>query len=136
LLIRHSGVAAGSLGAVEKAAGVGRSQLYHYFSDREDLLPAVVTRNGHGLADRATTALGRRRGAAALNEWFDAAIAAIVAGGGVGGELRPDVRRLADQIMAAMQGGLLMAQVRRDPAQLAAALDGARQLVAAGTVSR
>lgn len=44
------------------------------------------------------------------------------------GELRAEVRldALADLVMAALQGGLLLAQVRRDPAQLRHALDGAR----------
>ena len=40
-----------------------------------------------------------------------------------------DVDVLADQVMAAIQGGLLLAQVRRDPDQLRRALAGARQLL-------
>ncbi|WP_063736214.1 TetR family transcriptional regulator C-terminal domain-containing protein [Streptomyces sp. RTd22] len=44
------------------------------------------------------------------------------------GELRPDadVTELADLTMAAIQGGLLLAQVRRTPGQLRLALRGAR----------
>ena len=36
-LIREHGAAAVNLDDVEAAAGVGRSQLYHYFTDRNDL---------------------------------------------------------------------------------------------------
>jgi hypothetical protein len=44
------------------------------------------------------------------------------------GELRPDadVTELADLTMAAIQGGLLLAQIRRTPDQLRLALRGAR----------
>jgi TetR/AcrR family transcriptional repressor of nem operon len=44
------------------------------------------------------------------------------------GELRPDVKvaDLADITMAAIQGGLLLAQIRRNPDQVRLALQGAR----------
>ena len=47
------------------------------------------------------------------------------------GELRPDVdpRVLANQILAVLQGGLVLTQVRRDPRQLRAAADAALELV-------
>lgn len=41
-LIFRNGVAAVRLDDVEEAAGVGRSQLYHYFTDRDDLIRSVV----------------------------------------------------------------------------------------------
>ena len=49
------------------------------------------------------------------------------------GELDPttDVDELADATMAAMQGGLLLAQVRRDAAPLRAALAAARAAIIA-----
>jgi TetR/AcrR family transcriptional repressor of nem operon len=51
------------------------------------------------------------------------------------GDLRADVDTdvLADQLMAAVQGGLLLAQVRRDPDQLRRALAGALQLLQQAT---
>lgn len=47
------------------------------------------------------------------------------------GELRADADpgRLAQQILAALQGGLVLTQVRRDPGQLRGAADGALALV-------
>ena len=49
------------------------------------------------------------------------------------GVLRADVDpdELADFTMAALQGGLLLAQVWRDPARLRHALDGARRALRA-----
>jgi len=49
------------------------------------------------------------------------------------GELRPDVDpgALAQNTLAAVQGGLLLTQLRRDPHQLRAALDGAINAVVA-----
>ena len=40
---RH-GVASNSLDAVLEASGTGKSQLYHYFSDKSDLVAAVIER--------------------------------------------------------------------------------------------
>ena len=41
LMFEH-GVAGTSLGDVQKAAGVGASQLYHYFGDKQALIRAVI----------------------------------------------------------------------------------------------
>ena len=46
-----------------------------------------------------------------------------------------DPARLATQILAAIQGGLLLTQVRRDPAQLRIAADGALELLRAALVA-
>jgi AcrR family transcriptional regulator len=40
--MQENGVAGTSLDEVETAAGVGRSQLYHYFSGKDDLVGAVI----------------------------------------------------------------------------------------------
>jgi len=42
-LVDERGVAGTSLDDVGAAAGVGRSQLYHYFADKSDLVHAVIT---------------------------------------------------------------------------------------------
>lgn len=169
--IREYGVAAMTLDDVERRAGVGRSQLYHYFDSRDGLVRAVVDSTidavlGHSsaMSDVLTTRAG-------IEAWFVRAEAACRSTGGVGGcplgslvgqlaesdeptrlaladaferwqaplatglrHLRDmgsiqenvDVDRLADAIMAALQGGLLLAQIRRDPEQLRHAFDGAR----------
>ena len=41
-LMYDHGVAGTSLGDVQKAAGVGVSQVYHYFGDKDSLIRAVV----------------------------------------------------------------------------------------------
>jgi AcrR family transcriptional regulator len=41
-LMYDHGVAGTSLGDVQKAAGVGPSQVYHYFGDKESLIRAVI----------------------------------------------------------------------------------------------
>lgn len=41
-MMRHGGVASTSLDDVLAAAGCGKSQLYHYFEDRADLIRAVI----------------------------------------------------------------------------------------------
>ena len=53
------------------------------------------------------------------------------------GELRPDAdpALLAQQTLAALQGGLLLTQVRRDPGQLRAAADGVLALIQAQLVA-
>ncbi|MEU9923296.1 TetR family transcriptional regulator [Streptomyces griseoluteus] len=106
-----------TLADVERAAGVGRSPLYHYFDDRDDLIRSVV----HSTVDTVLTAqepllLGVGSPAAGLRRIQKAA------------ELRPDadVTELADFTMAAIQGGLLLAPVRRAPDQIRLTLHGGR----------
>ncbi|MFJ9778967.1 TetR/AcrR family transcriptional regulator [Amycolatopsis sp. NPDC101161] len=170
-LILRRGVAAVTLDEVERAAGVGRSQLYHYFDDRDDLIRSVV----HVTVDTVLAAqeplLQEVDSLAGIDRWFDAIVANgtrqdAVGGCAIGslaaqlggqddptrqvfvdafarweapliaglrrmqgsGEVRPDVdvTELAHLTMAAIQGGLLLAQIRRTPEQLRLALRGAR----------
>jgi TetR/AcrR family transcriptional regulator, transcriptional repressor for nem operon len=170
-LIQRHGVAAVTLDDVERASRAGRSQLYHYFDDRDDLVRAVV----HSTVDTVLAAqeslLLQVDSLAGIDRWFTAivengtrqdavggcaigSLAAQLAGrdeltrqafvdafarweapliAGLrkmqdSGELRPDtdVTELADLTMAAIQGGLLLAQIRRKPDQLRLALRGAR----------
>lgn len=175
-LIRERGVAGVTLDDVERAAGVGRSQLYHYFGGRDDLIRAVVDRtvdsvlggSADHLADLDTvdgiarwfafveTMCAQRDGVGGcpigslvgqLAERDDASRAALVDAfarweeplvvgltrlqerGGLRADV--DVEALADFVMAALQGGLLLAQVRRDADQLRHALDGALSVLRA-----
>jgi TetR/AcrR family transcriptional regulator, transcriptional repressor for nem operon len=174
-LVRQQGVAATSLEMVESAAGVGRSQMYHYFDDRDDLLRAMATSTANPVVDRAAAALAGVQSLADIDTWFESLVAANAQSGSIGGcpigslvaqmaerdeqtrnvfvdifarweqpllaclqrlqrngELRTDidVADVAGAIMAAMQGGLLLAQVRRDSDQLRRALTGARAALA------
>ncbi|MFF1281988.1 TetR/AcrR family transcriptional regulator [Streptomyces sp. NPDC058299] len=170
-LIQLRGVAAVTLDDVEHAAGVGRSQLYHYFDDRDDLIRSVVHSTVDAVLAVQEPLLVKADSLAGIDRWFDAIVANgtrqdVVGGCAIGslasqlsgrddltrqafvdafarweapliaslrrmqesGELRPqaDVTELADLTMAAIQGGLLLAQVRRAPDQLRLALRGAR----------
>jgi AcrR family transcriptional regulator len=163
-LMYDHGVAGTSLGDVQKTAGVGASQVYHYFADKDSLIRAVVAHRIQALLatlggldsmeglrawrDFLVDTLGQRNCAGGcpvgslagelaeslqecrtdLAGGFDQWEAAIRAGLQAmcdRGELRrkanPD--RLATALLAAVEGGMLLAQVRRDPAPLATALD-------------
>ncbi len=175
-LVRQRGAAAVSLEDVEGCAGVGRSQLYHYFTDREDLIRAAAATTVEHVLARSGERLDALDTLAGIDRWFDDTIAATEQRGGAGGcpigslvsqlgehddqtrailvqafarwqapliagltrmrqrgELRAgtDVLGLADAIMAALQGGLLLAQVHRDALPLRRALAGARTMITA-----
>ncbi len=163
-LMYDHGVAATSLGDVQKAAGVGPSQVYHYFEDKESLIRAVIVHR----IDALLATLGgldsieglrawrdlivetyRQRGCAGgcplgslvgelaepfpecradlaggFDQW-EAAIRAGLQAMWERGDLRrkADPDRLATALLAAVEGGILLAQVRRDPAPLETALD-------------
>lgn len=174
------GVGATSLDEVVEASGTGKSQLYHYFADKDALVLEVVATqidrvlgfqdpllreldSLHGLTRwrdalvSGTTLQGGGHGcplgslAAELADHSEAVRAALVHGfdawegliaDGLArmrdrGELVPaaDARRLAAGVLAALQGGLLLAQTHRDPQRLAIALDMALDHVRAEVLS-
>jgi TetR/AcrR family transcriptional regulator, transcriptional repressor for nem operon len=57
-LIAERGVAGTSLDDVLAAAGAGKSQLYHYFGGRDELMEAAVERRCAQVLDELTQALG------------------------------------------------------------------------------
>lgn len=159
-------------------ARVSKSQLYHYFDDRDDLIRAVISATNDDVMGlqaelleqfdsvdgierylNALVALQDQRHARGgcpigslagqLAESDDGARLAIADGlqrwesglcAGINsmasrGELTPDTNptRLATQILALLQGGLLLTQVRRDPAQLRAAADAILALIRANS---
>jgi TetR/AcrR family transcriptional regulator, transcriptional repressor for nem operon len=163
-LMHDHGVAGTSLGDVQKAAGVGVSQVYHYFGDKDSLIKAVIAHRIDGLLstlggldtmeglrawrDLLVDTLARRdcvggcpigslvgelaeslpECRADLAGGFDQWEAAIRAGlqamwdrGDLRRKANPD--RLATALLAAAEGGMLLAQIRRDPSPLATALD-------------
>ncbi|WP_421762132.1 TetR/AcrR family transcriptional regulator [Devosia sp.] len=166
-LIETQGLANTSLDAVLAESHTSKSQLYHYFADREDLILAVVARkidmvlNAHQplLRDMNSLAhlvrwrdelvassrqvdcaggcplgslvgeLGESpRARAAIAQGFSSWEAFLVAGYGrmrTSGQLRPSANpeQLAIATLAALQGGLLLAQVERTVRPLEAALD-------------
>ena len=72
-LVAERGVAAVTLDDVGRRAHASRSQLYHYFDDKTDLVPAVVTRPLEP-SSAPTTACSRPRPWAGSTGWFDALV--------------------------------------------------------------
>jgi AcrR family transcriptional regulator len=166
-LMYVQGVGATSLEEVIQASGTGKSQLYHYFPDKDALVAAVVatwiervmafqepllrevasmrgferwrdavltnnraTHGVHGcplgslaaeLADQSEEArralVGGFEGWAAL---FERGLRRMREAGELAPEAEP--ARLATALLAALQGGLLLAQTTRDPRALDIAL--------------
>ena len=84
-LVAERGVAAVSLEDVEREAGVGRSQLYHYFDARDDLLRAVVDTTTDAVLGAQDGLLDDLDSFAAIDQWFDALVALQERRGATGG---------------------------------------------------
>jgi TetR/AcrR family transcriptional repressor of nem operon len=84
-LVAEKGTAATSLEDVEAEAGVGRSQLYHYFDGRDDLLRAVVDTTTDAVLGAQTGYLDQLDSLADVDRWFDALVKLQVTRGAIGG---------------------------------------------------
>jgi TetR/AcrR family transcriptional regulator, transcriptional repressor for nem operon len=84
-LIAERGVAAVSLEDVEREAGVGRSQLYHYFDGRDDLLRAVVDTTTDAVLGAQNGLLDDLDSFPSIDRWFDALVAVQEQRGATGG---------------------------------------------------
>src|ERR1700751_5089304 len=167
-LMYQNGVSMTSLDDVLAAAGSGKSQLYHYFDNKADLVAAVIERQLElGLVRQPT--LSHIESWDGIDAWVSDILAAHSAPGGpfacplgtMAAELkndpifRPllddafrrweaplarglqtiqdrgelvayaDPNRLASTVIAALQGGMLLARVRGDIAPLRDTLEGA-----------
>lgn len=167
-LMLERGAAGTSLDEVIAASGTSKSQLYHYFKDKDDLTRAVVRRQAERVMEAQLPPGERLTSIAALRRWRDRIVEGQRSGGFVGGcpvgslanelaDSGDDVRAvlqdcfvawqdqiadglrvmqargrirasvdpdaLAESIMAALQGGLLLAKVHRSSRPLERALD-------------
>lgn len=68
-LVFERGVATLNLDDVRRTTGTSKSQLYHYFQDRSDLVHAVVVRQGERVLDIHRPALDSVDGWRALTRW-------------------------------------------------------------------
>ena len=164
-LTHASGVEATSLDDVCAEAKVSKSQLYHYFADKEALVREVIAAQTERVLAAQEPAIGKLDSAAALRTWADTILAlnrSTTAGCPLGslanelanqseatraelvagfdawaerlsrgfsvmqsrGELSPSAspRDLAISLLAALQGGLLLAKTAHSPAPLILAL--------------
>jgi AcrR family transcriptional regulator len=83
-LVFERGVAGTTLDDVRAAAGVSKSQLYHYFADKDDLVHAVIDRTVQQVLD-AQPHLQDLSSWAAIRAWMDELVALQVARHAVGG---------------------------------------------------
>jgi TetR/AcrR family transcriptional regulator, transcriptional repressor for nem operon len=73
-LIGERGIAETSLDDVIERAGVSKSQLYHYFDDREALLRSVVSHNCDGVLAAQSPHLGSLDSWKAIRAWLDSLV--------------------------------------------------------------
>lgn len=83
-LVFERGVARTSLDDVRAAANVSKSQLYHYFADKDDLVHAVIDRTVQGVLD-AQPRLDHLSSWAAIRAWFDDLVALQLERNAIGG---------------------------------------------------
>jgi TetR/AcrR family transcriptional regulator, transcriptional repressor for nem operon len=74
-LVRENGVRGTSLDDVIDAAGVSKSQVYHYFNDKADLMRAMVSHTKAVLLDGQRPYIDRLDSWVAIEAWFDAMVA-------------------------------------------------------------
>ena len=165
-LMYANGAEATSLDDVCAEAKVSKSQLYHYFVDKEALVREVIAAQTERVLAAQEPSIGKLDSRAALRSWADAILALnratpggcplgslaselanqseatraqLVAGFDAWadrltrgftvmqtrGELSPSAspRDLATSVLAAVQGGLLLAKTAHSPAPLALALN-------------
>jgi AcrR family transcriptional regulator len=84
-LLAERGAAATSLEDVEQRAGVGRSQIYHYFGGRDDLLRAVVDTTTAAVLGAQDGLLDELDSFDGIDRWFTALVALQDERGAVGG---------------------------------------------------
>jgi TetR/AcrR family transcriptional regulator, transcriptional repressor for nem operon len=83
-LIFEGGVAGTSLDDVRAAANVSKSQLYHYFADKDDLVHVVIDRTVQGVLD-AQPRLDDLSSWAAIRAWLDDLVELQDERGAIGG---------------------------------------------------
>ena len=84
-VMRERGVAEMTLDEVQSAADVGRSQMYHYFDGREDLIRAVVDATVDAVLGGSVEELAGLSSLDGIDRWFERAENACGESGGLGG---------------------------------------------------
>jgi AcrR family transcriptional regulator len=73
-LVAEKGAAGMSLDDVRARTGASRSQLYHYFDDRDDLIRAVIDVTTDAVLDFQGDLLHRLDSWAGIDRWFDSLV--------------------------------------------------------------
>ena len=109
-LVFERGVAATSMEDVQKKAGVSGSQIYHYFTDKQELIQAVVAHQAQAALDLQAP-LGRLDSLEAFRAWADFHIALQeernYTGGCLLGSLVSQVAESDDQARSTLDAGFV-----------------------------
>jgi AcrR family transcriptional regulator len=127
-LIFERGATAVTLDEILAATGTSKSQLYHYFADRSDLIRAVVARQGERVLDQQRLALGDLDGWEAFSRWRAFVLSVVESLGARGG---CPVGSLADEMAEVDEQARLEAATVFERWQALLA-DTLRAIVAAG----
>src|SRR3989442_5907304 len=73
-LVAEKGAAGMSLDDVRARTGASRSQLYHYFQDRDDLVRAVIDVTTDSVLGNQGELLDHLDSSAGIDRWFDALV--------------------------------------------------------------
>ena len=84
-LVYEQGVATLILDDLRELTGTSKSQLYHYFNDKSDVVHAVVVRQGARVLGMHRSALEKVDGWGSLKKWRDLAVRLVRANGCQGG---------------------------------------------------
>jgi TetR/AcrR family transcriptional repressor of nem operon len=167
-LVFEAGARDTTLDQVRLAVGASKSQLYHYFADKDELLHAVIDLQGERIIVVQQPELGAIESIASLKRWRDKVVElgdvhATIGGCPIGSlanelsghseahrralevhfdhwaarieeglmrmqgngflDVRLDPKTLSATILAAIQGGLLLAKLQRSSSALTTALD-------------
>jgi TetR/AcrR family transcriptional repressor of nem operon len=124
-LVSVRGVAGTSLDDIMEASGTSKSQLYHYFADRDALMCAVVEAQAGRVLDFQESCLLKVKSLADLRKWRDRILEINRGNGGVGGcPIGSLASELADRSENARQ--LLVRSFAKWEAHLALSLTGMR----------
>jgi TetR/AcrR family transcriptional regulator, transcriptional repressor for nem operon len=95
--VAEKGAGGCSLDQILDAAGASKSQLYHYFADKDELVRAVIARRVGETLDCQGPMLGELDGFADIRRWFDWLIASNEEEGCPGCPLGTLANELADR---------------------------------------
>ena len=107
-LIYSKGVESTSLDDVRAAADVSKSQLYHYFADKDALVRDVISAQAEGVLAAQGTALTQLDSLAALRRWCDSILAlnrGVANGGCPLGSLASELANKSEQARALLVAG-------------------------------
>ncbi len=107
-LIYSKGVESTSLDDVRAVADVSKSQLYHYFADKDALVRDVISAQAEGVLAAQGTALTQLDSLAALRRWCDSILAlnrGVANGGCPLGSLASELANKSEQARALLVAG-------------------------------